>query len=100
MVIFQDAKAERAPIQEVMEDICQNLEKKSGFLYALSMPLPTSGAGQELTCYVGGLELDVMEKYAYEGAEILRRSGCATDIDTSYRVTDAVFHSSFVLCES
>ena len=85
ITIILKPMAERAPIKEVMEDIRQNLEKKSGLLYSLSMPTPTSGAGQELTCYVGGPELDVMEKYAYEGAEILRRSGWATDIDTSCR---------------
>ena len=76
---------ERAQIKEIMEDIRQNLEKKSGILFTLSMPTPTGGAGQELTCYIGGPELDVLEKYALEGAEILRRSGYATDIDTSCR---------------
>ena len=79
--------AERAPIKQIMDEIRQDLEKKSGFLYALSMPTPTSGAGQELTGFIGGPELDVLEKYAEEGAEILRRSGMATDVDTSCRAS-------------
>jgi HAE1 family hydrophobic/amphiphilic exporter-1 len=77
----------RAPIKRIMDEIRQELEKKSGFLYALSMPTPTSGAGQELTGFIGGPELDVLEKYAEEGAEILRRSGMATDVDTSCRAS-------------
>jgi len=85
ITIMLKPMAERAPIKQIMEEIRQYLARKSGMLYSVSMPAPAGGAGQELTCYVGGPELDVMEKYAYEGAEILRRSGCATDIDTSCR---------------
>lgn len=85
ITIMLKPMAERAPVKQVMEEIRQKLETKSGFLYALSMPTPTGGAGQELTCYVGGPDLEVLEKYAKEGAEILRRYGTATDIDTSCR---------------
>ena len=85
ITIMLKPMSERAPIKQVMEEIRQKMEQKSGFLFALSMPTPTGGAGQELTAYIGGPELDVLEKYALEGAEILRRSGFATDIDTSCR---------------
>ena len=77
--------AERAPIRQIMAEIRQDLATKSGFLYSVSMPPPVGASGQELSAFIGGPDFDIMEKYALEGAEILRRSGCATDIDTSCR---------------
>ena len=85
ITIMLKPMAELAPIREIMTEIREKLAKKSGLLYSVSMPPPVGASGQELTAFVGGPELDVMEKYAREGAEILRRSGCATDIDTSCR---------------
>jgi len=75
----------RAPIKQIMDEIRQDLAKKSGFLYAVSQPTPIGAAGQELTGYIGGPELDVLEKYANEAADLMRRSGMATDVDTSCR---------------
>ena len=85
ITIMLKPMADRAPIKRIMADIRRDMDKKSGILYSVSMPPPVGGSGQELTCYVGGPDLEVMEKYAAEGAEILRRSGYATDIDTSCR---------------
>ena len=85
ITLMLNPMAERAPIRQIMAEIRQDLAKKSGFLYSVSMPPPVGASGQELSAFIGGPDFAIMEKYALEGAEILRRSGCATDIDTSCR---------------
>ena len=85
ITIMLKPMAERAPIRQIMAEIRREAAKRSGLLYSVLMPPPVGASGQELSAFIGGPEFDVMEKYALEGAEILRRSGCATDIDTSCR---------------
>ena len=85
ITIMLKSMGERAPIRQIMAEIRREAAKKSGSLYSVSMPPPVGASGQELSAFIGGPDLDIMEKYALEGAEILRRSGCATDIDTSCR---------------
>ena len=79
-------KSERAPIDDLIEELHGLLETKyENVLYSLTLPKATGISGVDMTAFIAGDDFDKLEEYALLGARILQESGMAQDIDTSVR---------------
>ena len=79
-------KSERAPIDDLIEELHGLLETKyENVLYSLTLPKATGISGVDMTAFISGDDFDKLEEYALLGARILQESGMAQDIDTSVR---------------
>lgn len=78
-------KDERAPLEELMEQVRRKLSGFQNCVYTLSIPQPTGSSGAQVSVFIAGPDLAELEKYSRTGQEILRDSGMAKDIDSSVR---------------
>lgn len=83
-LMFQP-KDRRPSLEEIKEKIRSLLAQRRDVLFTVSAPQATGLAGSEISAYVSGPDLDVLEHYALLGADMLRETGIGTDIDTNVR---------------
>ncbi len=76
---------QRAPIEDLRNDIRKNLDQYHDLKYNLAIPVISGSSGADLTAYITGPDPAELDRFAELGAQILRESGIATDIDTTVR---------------
>ena len=85
IVIKLIPRSRRAAVSDLLEDVRKHVSKYENLEFNLAIPVISGSSGADLTAYVSGPDLAVLDRYAQLGAEILRRSGKATDLDTTVR---------------
>ncbi len=75
----------RPSVEEIRQDVRRQMEKYENLRFDLAVPVISGTTGAELTAYISGPDSVVLDHYAKLGVELLRKSGKATDLDTTVR---------------
>ena len=75
----------RPAVEELLDDVRSRMDKYDNLRFDLNVPVISGTSGADLTAYVSGPDPVELDRFALLGAEILRRSGKARDLDTTVR---------------
>ena len=85
IVIKLIPRSKRAAVADLLEDVRARVRKYENLQFNLAIPVISGSSGADLTAYVSGPDPEMLDKFALMGQEILRKSGKATDLDTTVR---------------
>ncbi len=83
-LMFQP-KGTRPPMDEIKETVREILSRRSDMLFSLALPQATGFSACEVAACLTGSNREELERFALMGADLLRESGVATDVDSSVR---------------
>jgi len=85
IVIKLIPREKREAVETVLEKVRDRVRKYDNLRYTLAIPVVSGTSGAELTAYITGPDQKMLDQFAAQGEELLRRSGLAADLDTTVR---------------
>ncbi|MDD5596401.1 MAG: efflux RND transporter permease subunit [Victivallaceae bacterium] len=80
-------KDKRKSVFQVADDLRAILSQKQNLRYSVNIPNSTGSSGAEIITYIAGSDFAILQREALKAIDILRKSGIASDIDSSIRAT-------------
>jgi len=85
LVIKLIPRDQRKAVEDLLIVVRKHMEQFDNIEYNLAIPVISGTSGADLTVFISGPDSAELDKLALKGEEILRKSGKATDLDTTVR---------------
>ncbi|MDD5728979.1 MAG: efflux RND transporter permease subunit, partial [Victivallales bacterium] len=87
IIVHLIPKSRRKSIWKLCDEIRREFARAKDMLVTVNIPNPTGSSGQQVVAYIKGPDFSVLREAGHKGLAILRKSGIASDVDSSMRTS-------------